>query len=266
LTVKVLVVDDDKDLLDVMTYALRREGYEILGAADGLQALDRLRSDLPDIVILDIRLPQLSGFEVVRRIRHISEIPIIILSGRTEESDVLRGLQLGADDYITKPFSLKQLAARIETIMRRCRTDQYRRSASEVKAGNLTLRLQSYEVRHEDTSVQLTPLEFRILYMLAMNEGQIIPYARLVDYAWGYEGGDASLLKTHICHIRRKLGLPLNGEGAIRSLPTVGYSLVKRRADPPLHESFDMEMSGGHALQDGFAGAPTGGVQQLAAV
>ena len=228
---KVLIVDDDTDLLDVMTYALRREGYDVLGAADGLQALDRLRSDLPDIVVLDVRLPQLNGFEVCRRIRHISEVPIIMLTGRTEEPDVLRGLQLGADDDMTKPFSLKQLAARIETIMRRCRSDQFRRSASEVRAGNLVLRLQSYEVLRDGEPVQLTPLEFRILYMLAMNEGQIIPYARLVDYAWGYEGGDASLLKTHICHVRRKLGLPLDGEGAIRSLPTVGYSLVKRRSD-----------------------------------
>ncbi|MGE3268758.1 MAG: response regulator transcription factor [Chloroflexota bacterium] len=228
---KVLVVDDDTDLLDVMTYALRREGYEVLGAADGLQALDRMRADLPDIVILDVRLPQLNGFEVCRRIRHISEVPIIMLTARTEETDILRGLQLGADDYMTKPFSLKQLAARIETIMRRCRSDQYRRAASEVRAGDLVLRLQSYEVLRNGVAAQLTPLEFRILYMLAMNEGQIIPYARLVDYAWGYEGGDASLLKTHICHVRRKLRLPLHGEGAIRSLPTVGYSLVKRRSE-----------------------------------
>jgi len=228
---KVLIVDDDRDLLDVMTYALRRDGYEVLGAADGLQALDRVRSELPDIVILDVRLPQLDGFEVCRRIRHMSEVPIIMLSARTEEADILRGLQLGADDYVTKPFSLKQLAARIETIMRRCRVDQFRRAASEVRAGNLVLRLQSYEAICDGVAVQLTPLEFRILYMLAMNEGQIIPYARLVDYAWGYEGGDASLLKTHICHIRRKLRLPLEGEGAIRSLPTVGYSLVRRRSE-----------------------------------
>jgi DNA-binding response OmpR family regulator len=229
--VKALIVDDDTDLLDVMTYALRREGYEVFGAADGLQALDRVRIDPPDIVILDVRLPQLNGFDVCRRLRHISDVPIIMLTGKTEEHDILRGLQLGADDYIVKPFSLKQLAARMEVILRRCRSDQYRRAVSEVRAGNLVLRLQSYEVLLDGVAIQLTPLEFRILYMLAMNEGQIIPYARLVDYAWGYEGGDASLLKTHICHIRRKLRLPLEGEGAIRALPTVGYSLVKRRAD-----------------------------------
>jgi DNA-binding response OmpR family regulator len=232
--VKALIIDDDVDLLDVMTYALRREGYEVIGAADGLQALDRLRNDMPNIVVLDIRLPRLNGFEVCRRIRHISEVPIIMVTARGEEHDVLRGLQLGADDYITKPFSLKQLAARMETVLRRCKTDQYQRAVSEVRAGDLVLSLQTHEVTRGGAPIQLTPLEFRILYLLAMNEGQIIPYTRLVDYAWGYEGGDANLLKTHICHIRQKLNLPLEGEGAIRSLPTVGYTLVKRRGEGKL--------------------------------
>jgi DNA-binding response OmpR family regulator len=228
---KALIIDDDQDLLDVMTYALRREGYEVTGAGDGLQALDRLRADMPDIVVLDLRLPRLNGFEVCRRIRHFSEVPIIIVTARGEEHDVLRGLQLGADDYMTKPLSLKELAARMQTMLRRCQSDRYRKAVSEVRAGDLALNLQSHEVTRAGGPVLLTPLEFRILYMLAMNEGQVIPYSRLVDYAWGYEGGDAHLLKTHICHIRRKLGLSLEGEGSIRSLPTVGYSLVKRRSD-----------------------------------
>jgi DNA-binding response OmpR family regulator len=227
---RALIVDDDRDLLDVMTYAFRREGYEVTGATDGLQALDRLRAEEPDIIILDVRLPRLNGFEVCRRVRHISEVPIIMVTSRSEEHDVLRGLQLGADDYVTKPFSLKQLAARMETVLRRCKTDPYRRAMSAVRAGDLELSLQSYEVTRGTMSVQLTPLEFRILYILAMNEGQIIPYARLVDYAWGYEGGDANLLKTHICHIRQKLQLPLEGPGAIRALATVGYSLVKQKS------------------------------------
>src|SRR3954469_16820444 len=229
---KVLLVDADHDLIDVMTYALRRDGYAVVSAADGLQALERVRTEKPDIILLETQLPKLDGFEVCRRIRHESDVPIIMLSQRGDEQDVLRGLQRGADDYVTKPFSLKQLAARMEAILRRCRADQHRRVASEVQAGDLLLRLQSHEVLRDGEAAQLTPLEFRILYLLAMNEGQFIPYARLVDYAWGYEGGDASLLKTHICHIRRKLGLPSEGGGSIRALATVGYSLVKRRAAP----------------------------------
>ena len=229
---KVLVVDDDADLLDLMTYALRREGYNVLTAIDGQQALQRWEAERPDIILLDGNLPKLDGFEVCRRIRHGAKTPIIMLTARDEEADVLRGLQVGADDYVTKPFSAKLLTARMKTVLRRCQADPFRQAVSEVKVGDLVLDLQSHEVTKSGSPVQLTPLEFRILYLLAMNEGQIIPYTRLVDSAWGFEGGDASLLKTHICHIRQKLGLPTEGPGAIRSLATVGYSLVKHRKEP----------------------------------
>jgi DNA-binding response OmpR family regulator len=239
---KALIVDDDQDLLDVLTYAFRREGYEVIGVASGLQVLEHLRADRPDIVLLELKLPGLTGFEVCRQIRLESDVPIIVASVSHDEADVLRALKLGADDYVTKPFSIKQLAARIETVLRRCKSQA--KETRTVRAGDLVLSLQSYEVaRGGNAPIQLTPLEFRILYMLAMNEGQIIPYARLVDYAWGFEGGDASLLKTHICHVRRKLGLPLTGAGAIRSLATVGYSLVKRPASSSptrLDTAFDM--------------------------
>src|SRR5436190_10877369 len=227
---RALIVDGDQDLLDVMTYAFRREGYEVVTAVSGTQALERFNADHPDIVVLELNLPRLNGFEVCRRIRLESEVPIIIASARHEEPDVLRAPSLGADDYVTKPFSLKQLAARMETVLRRCRRDAYAQVARTVRAGDLELSRETYEAtRAGRAPVALTPLEFRILYLLAMNEGQIIPYSRLVDSGWGYEGGDANLLKTHICHIRRKLGLPTEGPGAIRSLATVGYSLVKQR-------------------------------------
>jgi DNA-binding response OmpR family regulator len=229
---RALIVDGDPDLLDVMTYALRRQGYNIVAAATGPQALERFRNDHPDIVVLDLKLPKLDGFEVCRRIRLESEVPIIAVSAGRDEADILRGLRLGADDHLSKPFSLKELAARMETVLRRCRSTSHDRAVRNVKAGDLELSLESYEVTRGGDPVQLTPLEFRILYLLAMNEGQIIPYARVVDYAWGFEGGDSSLLKTHVCHIRQKLGLPLEGPGSIRSLATVGYSLVKQRNAP----------------------------------
>ncbi len=229
---RALIVDGDQDLLDLMTYSLRREGHEVIPARDGQQALDRLRADRPDIVLLELKLGRLNGFEVCRRIRLESEVPIIVVTSSREERDVLRVLRLGADDYVTKPCSLKELAARMETVARRCRAAANEGTTRTVRAGDLELSLQSYEVTRRGETVQLTPLEFRILYMLAMNEGQVIPYSRLVDYAWGFEGGDANLLKTHICHVRAKLGLPLEGPGAIRALATVGYSLVKQRAAP----------------------------------
>jgi DNA-binding response OmpR family regulator len=224
---KVLIADDDVDLLDLMTYALRREGYTVLAAIDGKQALHRFETENPDIVLMDVNLPKVNGFEVTRRIRHEGETPLIMLTARDEEEDIVRGLQLGADDYVTKPFSVKQLVSRMKAVLRRCATDRYREPVSELRVDDLVLDLQSYEATKGGKRVQLTPLEFRILYMLAMNHGRVIPYSRLVEYAWGYDSGDANLLKTHICHIRKKLGMTTDQSGGIKAVAGVGYSLAR---------------------------------------
>jgi DNA-binding response OmpR family regulator len=223
---KVLLAEDDSDLLDLLTYALRREGYTVLSAMDGSQALKRWEAEPPDIVLLDANLPKTDGYEVCRRIRHDGKVPVIMLTARDEEEDILRGFRLGADDYITKPFSARQLIARMTAVLRRSQADPYRQVSREVRIGDVLLDLQSYSVKAHDRDIQLTPLEFRILYLLGVNEGRVIPYSRLVEYAWGYEGGDSSLLKTHICHIRQKLNLSAGKNGGIRAVPGVGYSLA----------------------------------------
>jgi DNA-binding response OmpR family regulator len=223
---KVLLVEDDADLLDLLTYALGREGYTVLTAMDGQQALKRWEDNTPDIVLLDANIPKIDGYEVCRRIRHEGATPIIMLTARDEEEDVLHGFRAGADDYVNKPFSAKQLAARIKAVLRRAQADPYRQPMREVKVGEVRLDLQAYSVTSGDRQIQLTPLEFRILYLLGVNEGRVIPYSRLVEYAWGYEGGDSSLLKTHICHIRQKLNLSAGKNGGIRAVPGVGYGLA----------------------------------------
>jgi len=223
---KILIVDDDIDLLDLTSYALRREGYSVAAAVDGAQALQRWEHEKPDLVLLDANLPKLNGFEVCRRIRHESDTPVIMLTARDEDEEIIRGLQLGADDYVTKPFSAKQLAARIRAVLRRCRTDTYHQAVNELRVGDLLLDLQSHETTKAGNPIQLTPLEFRILFILAMNPGRVIPYSRLVEYAWGYDNGDANLLKTHICHIREKLGMPLDARDGIKAVPSVGYRLI----------------------------------------
>jgi DNA-binding response OmpR family regulator len=223
---KVLLVEDDADLLDLLTYALGREGYTVLTAMDGQQAMKRWEDNAPDIVLLDANIPKIDGFEVCRRIRHEGATPIIMLTAKDEEEDVLHGFRVGADDYVNKPFSAKQLAARIKAVLRRAQADPYRQPVREVKVGDVRLDLQSYSVSAGDRQIQLTPLEFRILYLLGVNEGRVIPYSRLVEYAWGYEGGDSSLLKTHICHIRQKLNLSAGTTGGIRAVPGVGYGLA----------------------------------------
>jgi DNA-binding response OmpR family regulator len=210
-----------------MTYALRREGFTVATAMDGQQGLQRWEAERPDIILLDGNLPKLDGFEVCRRIRHASKTPIIMLTARDEEADVLRGLQVGADDYVTKPFSAKLLVARMKTVLRRIQDNNVEPKA-KIEVGDVTLDLQSHEVTKAGAPVQLTPLEFRILYLLAMNEGRVIPYSRLVEYAWGYYDEDnSSLLKTHICHLRKKLGLAASKGhgGAIKAILGVGYSL-----------------------------------------
>lgn len=231
---KVLIVDDDVDHVDLMTYALRREGYTVSTAIDGLQALERWQADKPDIVLLDGTLPKLDGLEVCRRIRHESKTPVIMVSARNEDKDVITGLQYGADDYVCKPFSAKQLAARMQAVLRRCQPDPYRQPASEVRAGNITLDLQSHAVSVDGQPVELTPLEFKLLYVLAMNEGRVVPYSRLIEYAWGFFNEQSSaLLKTHICHIRQKLGMDTGKRSRLKAVFGVGYSLQKQAASVP---------------------------------
>jgi len=224
---KVLFIDDDVDLLDVATYALRREGFDVIAAADGAQGLLRWKSETPDVIVVDIDLPKQQGFELCRQVRHESSVPILLLTDIGNEADILRGLQLGADDYMAKPLSLKLLSARLRAMLRRCHRNPYEHAIGEVRAGDLVLNREKHEVLNRYGTVQLTTLEFKILYLLSMNEGRVVPYARLVDYAWGYEGGDASLLKTHISHVRKKLRLPESGPGSITALLGVGYSLAK---------------------------------------
>jgi DNA-binding response OmpR family regulator len=222
---KVLLVEDDVDLLDVTTYALRREGFNVLTATDGAQALRVWEADEPSVVVLDVGLPRLNGFEVCRTIRQGSSTPIILLTGLTGSEYVVKGFRLGADDYVTKPFSTQELALRIRALWRRTGHRAETEPARELCLGGLTLDVESHEIRHGDWAVRLTPIEFRLLYMLAMNAGKVVSSARLLDYGWGYQGSDVSVLKAHISHARKKLRQSPEPLGDIISVPHVGYWL-----------------------------------------
>lgn len=224
---KVLVVDDDTELLDTLGYVLRREGYEVHSAVDGQQALKHYETTQPDLVVLDGILPKIDGFEVCRQIRQNGSTPIVLLSARLNEDDRIRGLQLGADDYITKPFSTRELCARIKALLRRSGLSAEQPLSGEVRVGDLVLHLQSYQLTRHKTPIRVTRIEFRILCLLAFNAGQVVPHRQLIEYAWGYrDEGNSSLLKTHICHLRKKLGRDWNGQSGIESLVNVGYRLV----------------------------------------
>jgi DNA-binding response OmpR family regulator len=227
MSVRVLMIDDDADLLDVTAYALRREGFSVTSTTDGERGIQQWRAERPDLVLLDVNLPKMNGYDLCRQIRSEGQTPIIMLTARYEDDDVVRGFRNGADDYVTKPFSPRQLTARIRAVLRRVDHNSDVQVTSKVQSGDLVLNLQSHEARKGDRLIRFTPLQFRLLYMLVMNAGNVVPYTRLVEYGWGYDGGDSLLLKTHICHIRKKLGVQPHEPGGIRVIQGVGYILTR---------------------------------------
>ena len=223
---KILLVEDDADILDLTAYVLRRERYIVIEARDGAQALRRWKTDRPDIIVLDLGLPSLDGFEVLRQIREEEEeTPILVLTGRRDAKDLLRCFNLGTDDFLPKPFEFRELSVRIRAILRRAGKRHREEAEPRVQVEGLNLDPETYEVSWRGQSVRLTPTELRILYLLATNAGHVVPASRLYTYVWGSEGGDANALRSHISHIRRKLEIDGSGPGKITSVPAVGYVL-----------------------------------------
>jgi DNA-binding response OmpR family regulator len=212
-------------MLELLARALERSGYSVVTAETGERALELLVSGNLDLVVLDLMLPGMDGFELCRRIRLESQIPIVILTARGDEEDVMRGYRLGIDDYVTKPFSVQLLVARVAAVLRRTSERNRRQRADHVQAGGLELDVQTLEVRKDGQPVRLTPLEFRILHILTVNKGRVVPYDRLIEYAWGHDGGSPTHLKIRVCSLRKKLGLPVAGEAGIKAVVGTGYTL-----------------------------------------
>jgi DNA-binding response OmpR family regulator len=219
---KILVVEDDADLLDVTAYALRRERFVVIEANNAAQALHHVRVDRPDLIVLDLGLPREDGFSVLARIRAKDPTPIVVLTGRTLEQDVLRAFTLGADDYVAKPFSAKQLAMRIRAILRRTSSAPLDESRPPIDIGLLHVEPEIQEITWQGRFIRLTPTEFRILHLLAIHVGRVVTTTRLLAFVWGYEGGDPSALRTHISHLRTKLQTDTL-QARITGLSGVGY-------------------------------------------
>jgi DNA-binding response OmpR family regulator len=221
---KALVVDDDLVLSDVLAFTLRREGYEVIIAHDGSEALERWQGESPDLILLDLNLPKLDGLTVCRRIRAVSDIPIIILSVRGEEDDVVTGLELGADDYITKPFSPRQLVARAQAVMRRAGGATV---PGSLEAGDLSLDLGRREVsRAGGPPAQLTRLESRLLEVLMINQGHVLPTEILIDQVWGAGRGDRVMLKQLVHRLRSKIETGDTPSAIVETVRGVGYALA----------------------------------------
>lgn len=221
---KVLVVDDDLALADVISFTLRRAGFSIVVAHDGQTAIERWKAESPDLIVLDLKLPRLDGLAVCQRIRAHANTPIIMLSVQGEDDDVVRGLEIGADDYIAKPFSPRQLVARIRAVMRRAGLVF---TPGPLTVSDLTLDLARREVRRpEEDPIQLTQLESRFLEALLLNAGQVIPAVALIEHVWGQGGGDKIMLKQLVHRLRQKLEPDPSNPAYVETIPGVGYALM----------------------------------------
>jgi DNA-binding response OmpR family regulator len=226
---KILVVDDDLALSDVIAFTLRRAGFTVITAHDGLAALDDWQQQNPALIVLDLRLPKLDGLTVCRRIRAQSDVPIIILSVQGEDEDIVNGLELGADDYITKPFSPRQLVARIKALFRRTGIVH---SPGILTAAGLSLDTARREVQITNKEpVQLTQLECRLLEVLILNSGVVLPADALIERIWGAGNADRTMLKQLVHRLRQKIEPDTTEPVYIETIPGVGYALIDQTND-----------------------------------
>lgn len=227
---KILLVEDETSLQATIAYNLKKAGYEISTASDGESALELARDQHPDLVLLDVMLPTIDGFDVCRNIRRSSGVPIIILTARNDEIDRVVGLEIGADDYLTKPFSMRELLARVKAILRRRDLLQQdmvsaRCSTSNiVSAGDLTIDLDAYRVTVGDCEITLKPKELELLAHLVRHRGTVCPTRQLLGQVWGYDYyGDSRTLAVHIHGLREKLDAATSGSRLIETVRGVGY-------------------------------------------
>ena len=222
---KILVADDDLDLLGLVAYSLSQSGYLVVKASDGPGALATFEAESPDLVILDINMPGTSGFEVCTAIRARGDVPVMMLTARGEEQDLVKALDLGADDYLTKPFSPKTLLARVKALLRRANAE---RSQAPLSAGRVALDLENYTVRIAGGEpISLTKLELRLLQMLLAQAGRAVNSDRLLVQVWGHRGsGDRQLLKQLVHRLRHKIETNPSVPQLLQTAAPAGYKLV----------------------------------------
>jgi DNA-binding response OmpR family regulator len=233
---RVLVVEDEPNLAETIAYSLKREGYTAATVGDGYAAVEAAREQAPDVVILDIMLPGIDGLEVCRRLRRTSSVPILMLTARTEEMDRVVGLEVGADDYLSKPFSMRELLARVRALLRRRALIQEEMAAEQpatgqaqvLDAGDLSLDPLAHRVTLEDRAIPLTPKEFALLELLLRNRGHVLGPARLLEAVWGYADTDTRTVAVHIRSLRSKIEDDPSHPRRIETVRGVGYRYVPK--------------------------------------
>lgn len=223
----ILIVDDEVRMRRFMKMNLDLEGYRVIEASNGLEALDRIREDLPDLVLLDVMMPELDGFETLRIIRETSTVPVIILTVKDDESDKVKGLELGADDYVTKPFSPRELASRIKAVLRRTEMDAPAEKSMVVVDDYLKIDFNRRQVFAGGQEVKLRPTEYRLLYHLVKNAGQVLTHEVILSKVWGYEYRDESqYVRLYITYLRQKIEPDPGNPKYILTERGIGYRFV----------------------------------------
>jgi len=230
----ILVVDDEPRMTRFIRMNLELEGYRVVEAHDGLEALEQVRTKLPDLVVLDVMMPELDGFETLDMLREISNIPVIMLTVRADEEDKVRGLELGADDYVTKPFGARELASRIKAVLRRTQSPATPGDAVLQIDDRLGVDFNRREVIVEEERVKLRPTEFRLLYHLIENAGWVVPYETLLAKVWGYEyREEIQYLRLYVTYLRKKIEPDQSEPRYILTERGVGYRFVDFRKEQP---------------------------------
>jgi two-component system KDP operon response regulator KdpE len=219
-------VDDDPRILKFLEVKLKASGYGVLTADSGVQALEQVEAQEPDLVVLDVLMPKKDGFETLRELRVFSSVPVIILSAKEAETDKVKGLKLGADDYLAKPFSPDELVARIEAVRRRMVSTQDRKVVESVTLGRMSINLNKHAVTVNKKEIQLTRIEWLLLSELARNAGKLMTYGELLTKIWGPEyRDDVQILRTWISRLRQKIERDPDQPAIIRTMPKTGYMI-----------------------------------------
>lgn len=223
----VLVVEDEKTLAATLSYNLRKDGFNVVAAGDGSEGLQAARRERPDAIILDLMLPKMTGLEVCRRLRADSDVPILMLTAKGEELDKVVGLEMGADDYLTKPFSMRELMARVRALLRRAAADRSRDDAVKISAGDLALDPRGRTVHRAGREAALKPKEFDLLFFLAKNAGQVFTREQLLGHVWGYDFyGGSRTVDVHIRWLRAKLEAEPARPAHLLTVRGVGYKFI----------------------------------------
>jgi len=223
MTTRILIIDDDVNICEAIKIYLEKEFYEVITAHDGAAGVESFKANSPDLVLLDIMMTEKDGWQVCREIQEISNVPIIMLTAKGEVFDKVLGLELGADDFMTKPFDMKELSVRIKTVLRRCKTREDKSADETIRYDNIEISKQKYQLKIKGKAVDLPPKELELLYFLASNANQVFTRDQLLDKVWGFDYiGDTRTVDVHIKRLREKLE-GVSDKWTLKTVWSVGY-------------------------------------------